>query len=370
MTMKGQGWTTHGAAIVLALLMLLAAPLAGFAQSDGDAGQGSTSRHPAQRGGGLQLTLEVSPRPLVYGKVHEAGIRVANGTPIDRKVKINALLGEVVQFVGGEQGVRFVAPDQPEQERRITWPVIDVPADETARVSFRFLVSWDVTGDAYLQVDAGTVGDEGPLEVAHLRETPQLPDGSRGFLSQYGAVLISFLLFVVLQIALYRYTRRKGGGLLRALSVVGAVLLIFFAVAGLRNAVEPVLYWQPTTCEVLDVRYAVETHDSSTSSAGSRSQSSRSTTTRLEIPLLTLRFDTPERTIVSTGFRNQSSSTGDMSLLNQFRAGTTTDCYYDPDDPGWVVVTRDVTVTTIVFSLLFALVGVVLGWLGLRRRKG
>ncbi len=358
MTMKRRGWAAQGVAIVLAIGMTLATPLACFAQSDRDAGEG------------LRLTFEVSPRPLVYGVVHEASVRVSNGTGIARKVKINALLGEVAHFVGGDQGVRFVQPDKPEQQRRITWPVMALGADESARVSFQFLVSWDVSGDVYLQVDAESVGEERPLEVAYLREAPQLPDGERSFLAQYGAVLISFLLFVALQVALYRRTRRKGGGLLRTLSLMAGVLLAFLAVTGLRNAMEPWFGWQATTCEVLDVRYAVDTHESRSGSGGSRSSSGRSTTTRLEIPLLTLRFETPERSIVSTGFRNQSSSTGDMGLLSQFRAGTTTDCYYDPDDPGWVVVTRDVTVTTIVISLLFAGAGVWLGWIGLRRRKG
>ena len=369
MKIRHPGLARHAIVVARAMLLTFAMVLPCLAQTGGDAGKDVLAQSTVQPDNGLRLTLDVSPRPLVYGTVHDATIRVSNGSATARQVRITALLGEVVHFVDGAQGVRFVHPDAPEQERLLAWPSIALPADASAEVGFRFLVSWDVTGDAYLQVDAEAVGEELPLAVAHLRETPQLPDGERGFLAQYGAVLVFFLLFVALQVALYRYTRRKRGGLLKALSLVGALLLLFFAATGLRNAFEPWFEWQAATCEVLDVRYAVDTHESSSGSSGSRSQASRSTTTRLEIPLLTLRFRTPERSIVSTGFRNQSSSTGDMALLANFRAGTTTDCFYDPDDPGWVVVTRDVTVTTIVFSLLFAAVGVLLGWLGLRRRK-
>ncbi|MCB1916659.1 MAG: hypothetical protein KDG52_13205 [Rhodocyclaceae bacterium] len=355
--------------IVLAMLAALVLSPASLAQSEGIAPARATQQVPARLSGdGLRLSLDVTPQPLVYGVVHEAEIRVSNGGATERQVKIDALLGEVAHFVGGTGGVHFVQPDRAEQERRITWPAIDLPADGTVQVSFRFLVSWDVNGDVYLQVDAQAVGEGRPLEVAHLRQTPQLPDGSRGFLGQYGAVLVLFLLFVALQVGLFLRMRRKGAGLLRALSLVGAVLLLFFAVAGLRDAFEPWFSWRATTCEVLDVRYAVDTHESRSSTGTSRAQSARTTTTRLEIPLLTLRFETPERTIVSTGFRNKASSTGDMGLLSRFRAGTTTDCYYDPEDPGWVVVTRDVTVTTIVLSLFFAGAGTWLGWLGLRRR--
>ncbi|MCB1894465.1 MAG: DUF3592 domain-containing protein [Zoogloeaceae bacterium] len=370
MKIRHPGLARHAIVVARAMLLTFAMVLPCLAQTGGDAGKDVLAQSTVQPDNGLRLTLDVSPRPLVYGTVHDATIRISNGSAHARQVRITALLGEVVQFVSGAQGVRFIHPDAPEQERQLAWPLIDLPADETAEVGFRFLVSWDVTGDAYLQVDADAVGEALPLAVAHLRQTPQLPDGDRGFLGQYGALLVFFLLFVALQIALFRYTRRKRGGMLKALSLVGSLLLLFFAVTGLRNALEPWFEWQATTCEVLDVRYAVSTHESSSGSDGSRSQGNRSTTTsRFEIPLLTLRFQTPERSIVSTGFRNQSSSTGDMALLARFKAGTTTDCFYDPDDPGWVVVTRDVTVTTIVFSLMFAAVGVLFGWLGLRRPK-
>ena len=359
MTGRRAGWTSFGIAVALAILMSIAMPSTGIAQTGEDA---------ADRGGGLRVALDVSPHPLVYGVVHEATIRVANGTATDRKVKITALLGEVAHFAGGGEGVHFVRPDQPEHQRKITWPVMDLPADETVRVSFRFLPSWDTSGDLYLQVDAETVGDERLIEVAHLREAPRLPDGTPSFLGQYGGTLVLFLLFIVLQVALFMHMRRKGSGLLRALAQVGAVVLLLMAGTMIHEAFEPWLSWKTTTCEILDVRYTVDTISTS-SSSGTRMRSTSTSNSRLEIPLLTLRFDAEGKSIVSTGFRNQASSTGDMGRLAQYRAGTTTDCYYDPDDPGWVVVVQDVTITTIAFSLFFALSGCLLAWLGLRRRK-
>lgn len=353
----------------LALFLSMAVPVPGLAQSAGDEGSGSISQSWGRSSEKLDVRLDVSPRPLVYGVVHDASIQVANRTAIDRQVKIDALLGEVVHFVAGEQGVSFQHPDKAEQERIITWPVLNLPAGATESVSFQFLVSWDVTGDAYLQVDVATVGNDGPVEVVHLRETPQLPDGERSFLAQFGSVIIFFLLFIALQVALFRRNRGKGEGLLKALSQVGAVLLIFFSITQMWDALEPWFGWQATACDVLDVRYSVDMDTTTSNISGGRGSTGESRTTYFYIPLLTLRYEGPDKPIISSGFRNASSATNDMGLLAQFKAGTTIDCYYDPDDPGWVVVTRDVTATTIVFSLLYACVAVFFGWFGFRRRK-
>ncbi len=355
--------------ITLAFFLSIVAPVPGLAVSAGDEGAGRITQDSGRSGEKLDVTLDVSPRPLVYGVVHDASIQVANGTAIDRKVKIDALLGKVAHFVDGDHGVRFQHPDKPEQERVITWPVLNLPAGATERVSFHFLVPWDVSGDVYLQVDVRTVGNNGPVEVVHLRETPQLPVGDRSFLAQYGSVVIFFLLFIALPVALFQRTRRKGGELLKVLSQVGAVLLIFFSVSGLWSALEPWFGWQATACEVLDVRYSVDMHTTTSNISGGRGSTGETTTTYFYIPILALRYDGPDRPIISSGFRNESSATNDMGLLAQFRAGTTTDCYYDPDDPGWVVVTRDVTATTIVFSLVYAFAAVLLGWFGFRRRQ-
>jgi hypothetical protein len=370
MNKNRQRWTTGIGMITFAFFISIVAPVPGLAQSDDDENTGWITQDRDRSNEKLDVMLDVSPRPFMYGVVHNASIQVANGTAIDRKVEINALLGEVAHFVGGDHGVRFQHPDKAEQQRAIMWPVLNLPAGAMERVSFQFLVSWDISGDVYLQVDAGTIGNDDPVEVAHLRETPQLPDGDyRGFLAQYGSGVIFFLLFIMLQVALFQHTRRKGGGLLKTLSQVGAVLFIFFSVAGLWNALEPWFGWQATTCEVLDVRYFVETGRSTENTSGGRATGGRSITAHSYRPLLTLRYDGPDGPIVSSGFRNESSAAGDMGLLAQFRAGTTTDCHYDPDDPGWVVITRDVNATTVIISLVYSFAAVLLGWFGFLRRK-
>ena len=355
----------NGCTVLLCLSMLAPAVLS--ARSGDDADWIVSGRAPSSDK--LDLTFEVTPQPLVYGRVHDAIITVANGTATDQQVAIKALLGEVAHFVAGDQGAGFAQPEKPEQQRTIVWPTRLLPSGAIGRVSFRFLVSWDVSGDVYLEVDATALGVDGPIEVAHLRETPRYPDGSGvGFFHQYGAVMFFFLLFVVLQLGLYRYMRNRGNvGVLKGLSLFGGVLLLFFTVSQIWNALEPWISWQATTCEVLDVRYAVDTTTSSSNVSGGRTSNARSTT-RFFTPLLTLRYDGPDKSIVSTGFRHASSAAGDMGLLEDYRAGTTTECYFDPADPGWVVVVRDFGISTIVFSLLYLLAAGALVRFGLRRR--
>ena len=135
------------------------------------------------------------------------------------------------------------------------------------------------------------------------------------FTSAHLLFVVFFLLFIVLQVVLFQHTRRKGGGLLKTLSQVGAVLLIFFSGSGLWNALEPWFGWQAVTCEVLDVRYFVETGRPTKNTSGGRATGGRSITTHCYRPLLTLRYDGPDSPIVSSGFRNESSTASDMGLL-------------------------------------------------------
>jgi len=95
----------------------------------------------AQAAEEINVALNVSPRPLVYGRVYDATIEVENGTPNGRTILIRALLGEVAHFVSGDFDVRFEHPDQAEQQRKIVWPTLDLPAGARGRVSFAFLVS-------------------------------------------------------------------------------------------------------------------------------------------------------------------------------------------------------------------------------------
>jgi hypothetical protein len=367
---KYQSWTTGIGMITLAFFLSIVTSVPGLAQSDDDESTTWLIRDWTQNSEKLDVTLDVSPRPLVYGFVHEASIQVANGTSIDRKIEISAQLGEAAHFVGGDHSVRFQHPDKAEQQRVITWPVLNLPAGAMERVSFQFLVSWNVSGDVYLQVDVGTVGNDGPVEVVHLRETPQLPGGDHtGFLAQYGPGVIFFLLFIALQVALFQHTRRRNGRLLKALSQVGAVLFTFFFIAGLWNALEPWFGWQATVCKVLDVRYHVETGVSAGNTSGGKNRGNPSTPMHSFRPLLALRYDGPDGPIISSGFRNESSATGDMELLEQFRAGMTIDCHYDPDDPGWVVITRGINTATVIILLLFAFTAMLFGWFGFLRRK-
>ena len=146
MNKNRQHWTAGIGMITLALFISIAATGPDLAQSDDDKGAGWIIQNWAQSSEKLDITLDVSPRPLVYGIVHEASIQVANGTALDRKVKINALLGEVAHFVDGDHGVRFQHPDKAEQERVIIWPELNLPAGATERVSFQLLNTSYVAG--------------------------------------------------------------------------------------------------------------------------------------------------------------------------------------------------------------------------------
>ncbi len=303
--------------------------------------------------GKIDVALEVTPRPLIYDKVHEAIIEVANGSPGDREVEIKVLLGEVAHFVDGDFGVGFEKPAEAVQERILVWPKLALPAGARGQVSFRFLVTPTANGDVYVQADVDASGGLEALEVDHIRETPELPSGPRGFLSQYGFTLLLFVFYVVLLFALAR--RAKGtGGLLRVLALGGVVVLIFLSGWSLWDSAKK-FGWQAAKCEVLDVRYAVVS--TSPHESGERGSYARKTNDVLYTPNVALRYDGPDGSpLVSSADRR------DMGDFASFPIGTTVDCFYDPDDPLWVVVFRELSFWTVFFVMLFTLVGIGLVW--------
>ncbi len=309
--------------------------------------------------GKIDIALEVAPRPLIYDRVHEAIIEVANGSPVDREVNIKVLLGEVAHFVDGNFGVGFEKPAEAVQERILVWPKLALPAGARGQVSFRFLVTPTANGDVYIQADVDTSGGLEGREVDHIRETPELPSGPRGFLSQYGFTLLLFIFYVALLYALAR--RAKGtGALLRVLALGAVVVLIVLSGWNLWDSAKK-FGWQAAKCEVLDVRYAVDT--TSRQDSGRTGSPTRTTTDILETPNVALRYDGPDGSpLVSSAYRR------DMGDLASFPIGTTVDCFYDPDDPLWVVVFREFSFSSVFFFMLFTLAGIGMVWFRLRKR--
>ena len=315
--------------------------------------------------GELSISLVTEPTTFVYGDVVDATIDVANGTNEDRQVVIKALLGELALFVRGDSGVRFEQPTQAENQRRLEWPTLFLPARARGRVTFQFLVNWHSSSDyAYIQVDALDPTNKNPPVVTHLREMPQYPAGGGGFLEQYAYLLVTVVLGAGLLFAFWRAQRRFAAGDSIASSLsgicmgVGTVFVVLFASIIWSEFEAWLSDWQETTCTILDVRYSKVTH------YHSRRQGP-STPVHYYSGCLALSFEGPEGPVIASGYRHQSSISS-PDIMNKYRAGSEAVCYYDPAAPTRVIVERALNVSSLVKASAFFAVGLLLAWFGYR----
>jgi len=155
--------------------------------------------------------------------------------------------------------------------------------------------------------------------------------------------------------------RAKGtGGLLRVLALGALGVLIFLSGSSLWDSAKK-LGWQAAKCEVLDVRYAAVS--TSRHESGERGGYARKTADVTYTPNVALRYEGPDGSLlVSSAYRR------DMEDFAAFPIGTTVECFYDPDDPLWVVVFRELSFSTVFLVMLFTLAGIALVWLGPRKR--
>ena len=348
--------------VVIGFLMASAA----FAESNVKEGVDWVVDRHAESTGELSISIETEPTNLIYGDVVDATVHVANGTNEDRQVVIKVLLGEVAHFVSGDHGVKFENPDQAEHQRRLEWPALFLPARARGRVSLQFLVCWNAPSDyLYIQADALDPTQDNPPVVTHLRETPRYPSGEGGFLKQYGYMLVTVVLSIGLVLGVWRAQCRfaRGDSFASSLSGVcigaGAVFIVLFTTVIWSEFGAWLGDWKETNCTILDVRYSLEIHNS-----GIRRQGPTSTI-RSCSGILTLSFEGPEGPVITSGYRHQSSISS-PEIMNRYRAGSKTLCYYDPNSPSRVIVERDPQLPSLMKELAFVAIGMLLVRFGYR----
>ena len=284
------------AAVVLLLALLLGLPSAARAQP-------AAAPEPEPE---LAISLRIVPAEPTYGRVHEAEIEIQNLSQRPRRVEVKAMLGEVAHFVGGGQGLRFEHPDQPAQERVLIWPEQSLAPLDRVKLSFGFLVSWDVRGDLFLSTEARDVeaGEAMPLAVAHLRQAPVYPSSSGAIEfvglainALIGLTVVAILVLPLIWQRLFKRPLILGRSLRQKIALVAAVLLILISGSMIWDELEPRWQWKTTRCEVLDVRYSVQAETSSNRNVSQR------TTFRRYYPLLALRYQAGEKLIISTGYK-------------------------------------------------------------------
>lgn len=154
------------------------------------------------------------------------------------------------------------------------------------------------------------------------------------------------------------------------------VALVMFSLAFLMVAggvawrdLQTLRNWQEAQATILDRREVVKTsRDDRTASEIRKGIGSRRTTTRT--PEFALKYQAGDREVISSGFEagwsihfgGQVQGKADM---DSWVAGTTIPCWYDPADPGNVVVRRGLSIACLFFGLL----ALPILWFGLRQLR-
>ncbi len=277
-----------------------------------------------------------------------------------------------------------------DDEREVTARV-NIPAGEEYRFSFVLLASRseaqhrlasdievrnflaDARWDSEFSIKITNAPSTAGVVIGGLRFHP-----AAGWL--LGWLVCGLLLFVGMRARVQWVREHPQSNLLpadvRRIPPFGLVLLVMIPLAFLMvlggmawRDLQTLTSWQEAQATILDRREDVQAGKDEWRKDGSRRQT-RSTRT----PEFALKYPAGEREVISSGFATGPSLhvggqiTG-KAAMDDWVAGKTIPCWYDPSDPGIVVVQRGFGAKYILFGLFFGLLPLAILWFGFRQLR-
>lgn len=307
------------------------------------------------------------------------GDKSADGTDVRIKLPLAGFLVRIDELP------EFKRDDE---ERQISARVT-IPAGEEYRFSFDLLASRTKVGH-YLESQIEVVylwdqvrwNSEFSRKISNAPSTAGVVIGGLRFHPAAGWLLgwmvAGGILFVWLRARLRRVREHAKSNMLpadvRRMPALGLVALVMFPLAFLMvlggmawRDLQTLTRWKESQAMILDRRENVEVGKVERDKAGRRKPSSVTRT-----PEFALKYQAGDREVISSGFETGPSiHLGQQILgkeaLDKWVPGNTIPCWYDPADPGIVVVQRGFGVKYLIFGLFFGVVPLGILWFGFRQ---
>lgn len=342
-----------------------------------------------------------------FAKVATAGVELRESTitnalekvPAGTTVTVNVVLRNTGDKSADGTDVRIKLPQagflvridelpdlkRDDEEREVS-ARLDIPAGEEYRFSFDLLASRTKVGqDLASHIEVVYLLDQVRWNSEFSRRITSAPSTAGfviGGLRFYPASgwLLGWMLCCVLMFAWVRARLGRGDerskshmapAADRRLSAFGIVALVMcplaflLALGGMAwRDLQTLTSWKESQATILDRRENVEVGKAEWHEDGRRKPS---TVTRT--PEFALKYQAGEREIISSGFVTGPSIHLGLQILgksefDKWVPGKTIPCWYDPSDPGIVVVHRGFGAKYIFFGLFFGVVPLVVLWFG------
>lgn len=317
----------------------------------------------------------------IHVVVRNSGDKLAAGTDVRIRLPINGFLVRIDDLPQLKWN---------DDEREVS-AVVDIPAGEERRFSFDLIPSRTEVGhflDTHVEVvfllDQVRWNAESSLKITNAPSTAGILIGGLRFhpaaFWMLGWMVCSGLLFMGLQARL-RWIREhsKSNSLpadVRKIPAFGLALLLMIPLALLMVLVgmawrdlQTLTSWTEAQATILDRREDVQAGRVEWRKDGRRIQSGPTRT-----PEFALKYQAGEREVISAGFETGPSvHIGSQIMrkaeMDEWVRGKTIPCWYDPSDPGIVVVRRGFGGKYIFFGLFFGLLPLALLWFGFRQLR-
>lgn len=349
---------------------------------------------------------------VLFARVAVAGVELSGSTissaservPAGTTVTLNVVLKNSGDKLAEGTDVRIRLPDNgflvriddlPElkwddDEREVS-AVVDIPAGEERRFSFDLMPSRSEVGnflityiEAVYLLDQVRWNTESSIRITNAPSHAGVMIGGLRFhpaaFWMLGWIVCSGLLFLWLRARLRMFWEHPKANHLssdvRKIPAFGLALLLMFPLALLMvlggmawRDLQTLTSWKEAQATILDRREDVQAASDEWVN-GRRVKTSRATRT----PEFALKYQAGDREVISSGLgAGPSVHVGGKIVgkeeLDQWVRGGTIPCWYDPSDPGIVVVQRGFGWKYLLFVPFLGLLPLVMLWFGMRQLR-
>lgn len=305
-----------------------------------------------------------------------SGDKLADGTDVRIRLPYSGFFVRIDELPGLKRD---------DKEREVT-ATVNIPAGEEFRFSFDLLASRTEVGhhltpsiEVVYLLDQVRWNSESSLRITNAPSTAGIVIGGLRFHPAAGWLLGWMagggLLFVWLRARLQWVREHPKSNILpaavRRIPAFGITTLVMVPLAFLMvlggmawRDLQTLTSWKEAQATILDRREIVQGGETEYHKDGRRTRTGVTRT-----PEFALKYQVGEREVISSGFETGPSLIIGSQILgkaemNEWEAGKTIACWYDPGNPGDVIVRRGFGGKYIVFGLFFGLLPLGILWFG------
>jgi hypothetical protein len=284
-------------------------------------------------------SVTTEPEQLIDGHQGTIHINIGNDSHRDRLLEVRVDLNGGAYLVAASHNGKVANPLTTAVNRTIRWPLLALPAYSEGKLSLDIVnPNGHEENDLMVDVayrDSGTFDDEHLL----LQQTPG--QGKTAPVAvDWMTISAYLLLFIGLLFGYLKLINTLGlhtrPSQFAALATLISLIIGTFLLTGI---VEPWIFFEETSCLILDRRLKSNSTAYYSSSETRLAANNEISTISYVMPQLAVRYKAKDEELTSVGFTTGNEALSAQDLY-QFPLGATVTCWFDPDQPSRFTVNR------------------------------